>query len=610
MYETNNSAAWKENQSKRLTNEAFVEVSYYISDADLEVGDATDNGVLELLSDTSQAVDVVENREIVPYATLEQDLWLLNGSKITVPDEGPDKDNEDLGYISDWLCDDKCNFDPHPTIDIRFASKVNILPGLTITWGSAHDDYPVEFKVATYNEYGEVLQSKLTNDNADVVSTVDFTMQDFHKITVEIIKWGCKFRRARVCKIFGGIKKVYEKSDLLKFTASHEVDPLSAKLPKYEVSFDLNNIDRAYDLNTPNSLTQYMMERQEIRTRYGFRTDDGSVEWIPGGLYFLSDWEVPQNGLSASFKARDLMGFLDGTYYKGLYHSEGISLYSLAEDVLEEAHLPKLKNKAPGWIVDESLKDIKTKSPLPVCSFAECLQLIANAAKSTVHFDRNGTLHISPLSPLKDGESSVDINEDNSYSKAEISLLKPLKRIYVSMYGWVESEEKEIYNSKLTLQKGENVFIIEYSDAATDVRVTEISDEFKNKITADFYSKCCKLTIKRTNDDPDECHVVLSGQTLKSTETIVSVENSDIGEIIPLKNTLITDTDRARDIGRWLRERYNNRKNISVQWRVDPSIDVTDFVTLNDKQKARIFAASFDFGGAFKGKSEGMVIEE
>ena len=421
---------WRENQAKQITSEAFVEVSYYISDAELEVDSAEDNGALELLSNTSQAVDVVENREVIPYATLEENLWFLNGSKITIPPDRPGKDEEDLGFVSNQLCDEEGIFLNPPTIKIDFMKKVSILPGLTIVWSEAHDDFPSSFNIKTFDENDVMLQSKEVIGNTDVTSIVNFSMENFKRIRVEVIKWQSGLRRARIEKIFGGIKKVYNEKDLLKFSASQAVDPLSAKLPKYDVSFSINNINGEYNLNDSDSLTNYMMERQEIRTRYGFKKADGTTEWIQGGLYFLSDWDVPQNGLSASFKARDLIGFLDGTYYKGKYNAAGTSLYDLAEDVLSEAHLPLLKNKAPRWEIDDSLKDIKTKSPLSVCSFSECLQLIANAARSVIYFDRNGTLHISPLQPIVN-RMRLDINADNSYSKAEISLLKPLKCLWL-----------------------------------------------------------------------------------------------------------------------------------------------------------------------------------
>lgn len=288
--------------------------------------------------------------------------------------------------------------------------------------------------------------------------------------------------------------------------------------------------------------------------------------------------------------------------------------------MLNEADLPYLRNQKPRWSIDDSLKDITTQSPLPVCSFAECLQLLANASRSVVYFDRNGTLHISHLSLFQNDVPSFAIHDGNSYSKTEIGLSKPLKTVSVSTYSWQVDTEKTIYDAELKLNPGANVFVIEYSDPAKDVCVAEITQDYADasgeinpdKVNVDFYTQCCRLEIYCGETDPTTCHIVLAGQTLKQTETIVSLEHSSTGETVSLQNILVTDTEQARDIGNWLRDRYSNRKNISVEWRVDPSMDAIDFVQASNgtlSQQARILASSFDFNGTFKGKSEGMVIE-
>jgi hypothetical protein len=609
------SAEWKKNQNKPLTDEAFVEVSYSISDPDLPEMDANSNGEIKRLSDISQTIDAFD-REIIPYATLEQDIWLLDGSRITVPMEVP---IEDRGYVSEMLCDCNGYFAKNPVVDINFEEKARLLPGVTITWSSAYGDYPVVFSVSTYDQEDNLLQNIQVSDNSNIISIVELDMRDFHKIRIEIIKWNHKYRRARIAKIYKGIHKVYPKSDILKFSASQEIEPLSGALPKYEIAFEINNINGEYDPNDPSSLTKYMMQRQEIRTRYGFRLEDGNIEWIPGGLYFLSDWDAPQNGLSASFKARDLLGFLDGTYHKGVYNQEGTNLYDLAHEVLNEASLPYLRNQKPRWIIDEALKDITTQSPLPVCSFAGCLQLIANASGAIIYFDRDGTLHIKVMPIFEEEETNLCVDDNNSYSKAEINLMKPVKRIHVSSYGWQVDSVKTVYDGTLELNPGKNEFIIEYSDTCKDVEIVEISEGYSdsegepdtNKIVAECFAKCCKLTITREENDPEECRIVIVGRVIKQTETIVPIEHGETGETIPLKNILITEINRAREIGGNTSKRYGNRKNLTVNWRLDPSIDVTDFIEVRNgelRQNARVTSTSFDFGGAFKGKTEGMVI--
>lgn len=614
MYETN--PEWKENQQNPLTSEGFVEVSYKVSDPDLPGASPTANNELSgpLTSQTSEIAKDTD-RDITPYATLERNLWLLDGSKVTVPEGGSDKYS---GYISGLLCEEDGAFSTNPRISIKFDETVTtILPGLTIDWGVAHGEYPTRFKVTPYNG-GMAYDFKEVDDNKDVISIVDFGMTNFDRVEIQILKWCRGYKRARIGKVFLGINKVYTKSDLLKFSCSEVIDPVSASLPKYEIQFEIDNRDGAFNPINPEGLTKYMMERQEIRTHYGYRLGKDK-KMIPGGVYYLSNWNAPQNGLSASFSARDLFGFMSAPYYKGEFPEkpEGFSLYELAKDVLLEANLPKDKSgkilekddlpKDRMWELDNSLKEIYTKSPLPVCSMAECLQLIASAAGCTILFERDGRLHIKPLkSSGVESDVKLEVNDDNSYSKAEISLAKPIKQIDVSRYEYVGDEKKELYSGELTLLEGENVFVLEYSDIAKDV-VAKINEKVVSKNDIEYYAKCCKLVLD-PKDYKKTCKIVIEGIPQKQTETVVVIPNLDKGETQPLKNILITDVERAQAVGKRLMDNLNLRKSFAVDWRIDPSLDTGDIVTVKNgvlENPMRVISSSFSFNGAFKGKSEG-----
>ena len=59
----------------------------------------------------------------------------------------------------------------------------------------------------------------------------------------------------------------------------------------------------------PGGLYRYLYERQEISVQYGMDIGN-AVEWIDGGKFFLSGWTTPENGITASFDARDALSFL------------------------------------------------------------------------------------------------------------------------------------------------------------------------------------------------------------------------------------------------------------------------------------------------------------
>jgi len=601
------STAWRENQAKPMTTEGFVELSYYLTDPNLQVGAIEPSN--ELSFSTSQAVISPHSRHITRFGTLEQNIWLLDGNTRTLP-EVIANDRPFVGFISNTVGNANGVFSIPVRLDVLLSEPAVILPGVTIEWGQAFGGHAVDFCVVHLDANGDEQKRLCIMGNQDTRSLIHFEMRDVHGIRIEVERWNTPNRRVRIENLFLGHSRVYTKDHLFSFSNSHTVDPVSARLPKYEIAFEIDNRSRDFDPIDDDSLSKYVLERQEITTRYGFRDErDGIVEWISGGQYFLSDWVSPQNGLSASFRARDLLGFLDNVYHQGKYHvGSGVSLYNLAEDVLNDAIPLHLGRREGQWKIDERLRAIRTVSPLPLVTHAECLQLIANAAGATMYFDRAGVLHIEQLGSFA-GTASRALDSDNTYSRPEIDFLRPLKSVQVSAYHWqVEDDETILYDEMLPLEAGENTFIIEYSDAATDVRIVH---GFGSGVTFDAFARSASLRIQHTGA-PVSRHVQIYGKIIRPAETVVSVDSDDRGETLPLKNVLITDVSRARNIAQWLMDRYRNRKNVSVDWRVDPSMDVMDVVALGSEARAktaRILSTDFRFSGAFMGKSEGVVIQ-
>ena len=559
------SQEWKDNQNELLVGESEIELSLRITDPDAyEDATATDNGTM--YSEISQTNDIVSgvDYKMTPTLTLEQNLWILDGNGEVV-------DLDNIGtqrYISSYICGLNKTFTDHPIITISFSQVfTKLLQGITIVWSTLWNEYAKEFIVTAYN--GEdVVATKTVTDNTSTKSIVYMDIQNYDSITIEIVKWSFAVRRARIEEIIIGIDKSYSKTDLFSYSHSQSVNPLSAELPKVEVSFSLNNVDNTYNPHNPDTLSKYLIERQEIKVKYGYKIND-RVEWINGGVLYLSEWDAPQDGLTAEFVARDLLEFMQGTYYGGMYHSEGISLYDLAADVLTDANLPTHNDGSVKWSIDESLKDIYTTAPLPIDTHANCLQLIANAGGCVMYQDRSGILH---LKPLESTVSDYAINYFNSYSKSNVELSKPLKDVVVGFYQYtIGTDSTELYNGVVSIS-GTQELIVTYSGSATNVSATVSSGTLNS---ATYYTNACKLTITASGN----VTIVVTGKSLQSSKTELSIYNADSGETVSVDNVLITDIDRAKVIGEWVRSYHANRMTLSSSWRADPRLDALDIVT-------------------------------
>lgn len=418
------SQAWKDNQREPFVSMSEVEITLEVGDPDARAdASASDNGG-ESWADTPQIVDETQ-KSPVPYATLELNQWILGRHRPLLPTQGPFGDN---GYVGSWLSGADGKFSaPYPTITLSF-SKVftNVIPGLTITWATAYGEWASSIRITAYN--GQTVTAQKTfEDNLDMTTVAEIDIETYNKITVEILEWSLPYRRARIENILPGIMKTYGKSDLFSAVLDLNADPLSASLPKSELTFELNNVDLIYNPDNPSGVVKYMLQRQSITARCGYWLN-GAVEWIPMGTFYMSEWESPQNSIKATLAARDALEFMDALYSGPVTGT----LMQIATAALEQAELPLLPDGSVRWQLDSSLSSISTPSSVELdddVTIAEILQLCANAACCALFQDRAGIFHITPV-----GTSQTDYLIDRyvSYSASEIALGKQLKAVDIN----------------------------------------------------------------------------------------------------------------------------------------------------------------------------------
>lgn len=449
------SKSWKDIQQQRIITEpSFVEVTLNVGDPDAQLdATATDNGH-ENYSDTSE---VANGTEVIPekFATLEDDIWVLDGSYQILPDNPPWGNN---GYVGNKLSKEDGKYGVYPTIRLQFSKVYNsLIPGVSITWSETYNEYAESFKVTAYNGSDVVAQETIQN-NQDILSVISLDIQNYDEIKIQILKWCNPYRRARISRIVVGILKSYQNADLMAYQHSMLVDLLSASLPKAEIVFQLLNINGEYNPDNPQGAEKYLMERQTVTARYGYLIGK-NIEWIKAGTFFISEWDTPQNGITATFTARDAL-----EYMSDLYAGPSTGTFmEIAESALQQANLPKKSDGSNRWELSDLLNDLEAPEGIDLTdnTIAEVLQLIANASCCVFYQDREGIIHINPLS--KD-LTDYRIDRDNSFANSEIELTKQLKAINVNDGEFVLSvgevgETQNIKNPLIAKDRGEEVAI-------------------------------------------------------------------------------------------------------------------------------------------------------
>lgn len=334
------------------------------------------------------------------YATCDQDYTSVDGSMYFLPKRRAEV-VLNQGIVSEALMG---------AIVIQFPVAYDI-KGLTIEFGKA---YPVNFMIESDHNTVEITG----NTAGHFVTEEIFEGATFLRFTPSAMVNGQS--RFRINQLTMGIGIYFDNQRILSATKKEYISPVMEELPTIDFSMTVSNKDRTFDIENEESSVNFLEIGQDIIVLYGQELDDGSVEWLPGATVQLKEWSADDEEMS--FSASDRFDFMDGTYYRGLYRPEGISLYDLALDVFSDAGI----DNRTYWI-DSYLKSVKVVNPMPVVSHKETLQLIANAGRCILSQDREGNIFLKS-SFIPDMTAGSD--NQTYFSNTGAVLDKTIKRAY------------------------------------------------------------------------------------------------------------------------------------------------------------------------------------
>lgn len=411
------SDAWKAAHLEAVVPETFVEITYDITEPGLqEDATVTHSGVVAFAQ--PDAIMDTTDKAYTLYATLEQNIWGLDGSFSILPDAAP---YGNAGYVSSTFPTDVTI----PTVTITMGSvHTQAIPGVTITWSGRYEEYATRFRVSAYMGSTEIFSQEYENDS--VKTALEFTLVDYDRIKIDVLEWSLPNHRARIEEIFLGVITTYTKTELISYSHTQSGDLLSAELPKNSVSFSLNNVDGLWNPDNLSGMAKYLAEQQQITVRYGLRLEN-DIEWVKAGTFWISEWDTPANGIEVHFVARDLIEFMADTY-SGIRSG---TLYAIALSALEQSNIPLQANGAPRYVLSDNLKEwsVDFSSDDSDYTCAEIVQLCANAACCIMYQDRNGVLRVEPV---RKNASGYAITRYISYAHPEFTLTKPLKSVSVN----------------------------------------------------------------------------------------------------------------------------------------------------------------------------------
>ena len=433
--------------------EGYIEVLMYTPDPAIQIAEVSSDDKLSICDiSTMTNVDKYTNTTV---ATLEENLWLLNGRFIVY------QGNNVNGYISNSISDGNGDFSTNPTMTVQLSHPSDVEKFSVILNAAVPTGYPKNIKVHCYDSSDNLLGTIVKNiewqedtgetdeDDQPIYQTklldslpsVNF---DINKNSVDhlIIEYGStrfRHRRIRVSTILFGTTVVLDQSKILNVDYTDKTSYVCDTLPSRIFKFDVNNYDSVYNVDNPNNGYVKLDNQTRVRFRNGYnvagyqydtngyvimvdghpvidyRQDGVEIEWDDWKELRLMDIFTNADE-SATFTAGSLLDIMEDIYTNELYEGDARTVQQIAEEILifEGLDITSIEWSSDGIkkpTYDDNTNDLlpyanwddtryeayTINTPLPEVPCKQVIQLLAFSVGATLLIKDNGHIKFANL---------------------------------------------------------------------------------------------------------------------------------------------------------------------------------------------------------------------
>lgn len=387
MYQT--SQEYKESMKRPVRNQSYMKIQLGLinQEAQQTAGLSDTNKY----NDFSDAESIFNQHTVRRYATYESNFWKANGISFFLPEKKSD-------YRKDGITSTNL-FEESFHVKFVFGCGKSDIKGLTIKFGR---NYPTKFTIVTDNA------TSFEYENTEELFKSDDVFENTESIELVITEMNVPNTRVRIDYIIFGLGLEYDDEWISEASSNTTLSAINEDLPESEFKVTLCNDNQLFNVDNPSSDINFLESGQKVNVMMGYMLDDGNIEWIKMHSLYVSEWSADDS--SATITAVDILKYLDEKYYKGIYYKDGISLYDLAVLVLTDAGLNEDE-----YYIDSYMKKVYVHNPLPNVTHKEALQIIANAGRCIMDYDRNGKIRIrAAFKPTYDTTSNGETYYSNT----------------------------------------------------------------------------------------------------------------------------------------------------------------------------------------------------
>jgi len=319
-----------------------------------------------------------------------------------------------------------------------------------------------------------------------------------------------------------------------------------------------------------------------------------TVVWIPLGTFWSIDWDSPDDSLEATVTARDRLELLRKSTYQTSQVLVNKTLYELAEIVLQDAGL-----NSNEYIIDTDLQTIVVPyawfSPV---SHREALRRIAEAGLAVVYQNRDSKIQIESMIIAED-EPVLEITDDDYFPP----LRAPSRQDQVANEIIVDTQPlrpattpEEVYrsNEPIAIPASSTKTITAYYNKEPVIEAVASLDNPPDGVSiigANYYGWGASIKIRNTNENDEEVTLVINGKPLevRNKERAIArdeasiIENGVLTYEFPA-NPLVQTLSQAQMIAdTLLASAKEPRRDIDLEWRGNPALELGDRVTVKGK---------------------------
>ncbi|MCJ8008124.1 hypothetical protein ACFFF5_17775 [Lederbergia wuyishanensis] len=478
------------------------------------------------------------------YATFEPNFFRLDGSFCIPPKQN--ETNSEVGWVSSDLCDENGCFSPSQVIKFDFSEPHSSI-GITITFDTSTNEYAADFDIYVFDSNNQQIHKEEVIENTESLYVLEHNLDNYNRITISIKRWANGNRRARVTEVDFGLIKEYQGNKLISMNIIEEMNVIGDTIPSNEITFTVDNSDRAFNILNPDGVYKYLRERQEVTVEIGLELVEGSddYEFVPMGMFYLTEWKSDEGSLTTTFTARDVFELLEQEEYTSITNT---NLYLLTQDIL-------IKAGVKNYQIDSKLKQILTSGFKEKLNSRNALQYVGLAGRSVVYQDRFGVVTIKQLELLTESTGYLNFSGYDTFT------------------GMTTLEVDQDYDFKY----------INFDNTYNEPQI-ELDKLIKS------------LTVVVIEDGSEE------GQEVTFINSAVKT-----GDSLKLENPLINTVQHAQQIAEWIINESNLRALYDTNWRQNPALECGDAVLVEDgfgaKKKSRIIKQEFNFEGYLDGKT-------